>query len=297
MNPVQSVGTTGCQRGLTEFWENQTQPTPTPQMTQRQKKRQSKDTDTTSKKTKKHLVTRRIQITNNTLSLEPSTPSGAASPKTESWGDPIDSKWDGYIRLASRNIGGLGIHANNIKEEYLKEWIVNSEIDCIGIQELNLNLRQCTYRDRIQERMKSSAWEFFKMASGYNKHHEGRQKHLFGGTMVLAYGQFCHRVLSSGADERGLGRWAWLHIKGTKNASTRIISAYRPCKTRSVLHNSTVYRQQVKRLKELDLDICPLDQYTIDLIALLRKRIAAGDKIVLMIDSNEDVRNGSFNAE
>ena len=58
-----------------------------------------------------------------------------------------------------------------------------------------------------------------------------------------------------------------------------------------------MYRQQVKRLKELDLDICPLDQCTIDLIALLRKWIAAGDKIVLMIDSNEDVRNGSFNAE
>ena len=115
--------------------------------------------------------------------------------------------------------------------------------------------------------------------------------------MVLAHGQLCHRFFSTGADERGLGRWAWLHIHGTRRASARIISVYRPCKTTSVLQNSTVYKQQVKHLKDKDIDICPLEQFSIDLLALLQKWMAAGDKIILLIDSNEDIRDGTFDRE
>ena len=158
----------------------------------------------------------------------------------------MGTKRDGYIRITSKNIGGLGKFAGNTKEEYFKEWIINSEIDCIGVQEHNLNLRVCTDKDRISERMKTVAWEFFKVVSGYNKHHTGSNRHLFGGTMVLTQGQFCHRVATTGADELGLSRWSWMHVKGVNKASARIISAYRPCKTTSAIRNSTVYRQQLK---------------------------------------------------
>lgn len=240
------------------------------------------------------MTNRRIQITHDAIQLEPIPPGGQSSSRTEAWGDPISIKRDGYIRIASRNIGGIGIHAHNTKEEYLKEWIVNSNIDCIGLQELNVNLKQCNYRDRMSERMKCAAWEFYKIATSYNKHHVGKQKHLFGGTMIMTHGQLCHRVLTTGADERGLGRWAWIHIHGTKKASARIISVYRPCRTNSSTHNSTVYKQQVKYFKDNDIDTCPLEQFSIDLMALLQKWITAGDKIILLVDSNEDIRDGNF---
>lgn len=234
-----------------------------------------------------------MQLDASALTFQPRTPSGPKN-KKEFWGDALETKQDGYIRIASRNIGGLGICAGNSKEEHLKQWIVNSEIDCIGIQEHNINIKQYRDKERISERMKSAAWEFFRISTGYNKHHERDNKHLFGGTIVLTQGQFCHRVATTGADERGLGRWAWMHVKGINKASARIILAYRPCKTNSDLHNSTVYRQHYKRLKETDIDECPIQQFQFDLIQLIQKWMKNGDKIILMVDSNEDIRDGTF---
>ena len=58
-----------------------------------------------------------------------------------------------------------------------------------------------------------------------------------------------------------------------------------------------MYKQHLKHLKDSDIDTCPLKQYSKDLIPLLRKWMSDGDKIVLLIDSNDDVRSGSFDRE
>ena len=144
-------------------------PTPRPQITQRQKKRDSRSqTSTPTIASKKHRANRRLCVVSNELCLEPKPNRGQSDSRLEHWGDKLSAKKDGFIRIASRNIGGLGIHAHNTKEEHLKEWIVNSDIDCIGLQEININVKHCQYRDRISERMKCAAWKFFKVSTGYN---------------------------------------------------------------------------------------------------------------------------------
>ena len=220
--------------------------------------------------------------------------SSALAANKDSWGDKMGEKKDGFLRLASRNIGGIDVYAGNSKEEELKTWIVNSEFDIFGLQELNLNVSKCRDRERIGERMKSPAWEFFNTATGHNKHYTGNKKMLYGGTMLLAQGQQCHRVASSGADERGLGRWAWFLLHGKDRIKTRVVTAYRPCKTTKLTSTGTVYNQHLQYFKDQNIDTCPLTMFDNDLTALIQKWIRQGEKVVLMIDSNDDINTGAF---
>lgn len=97
----------------------------------------------------------------------------------EFWGDSMDNKKEGSIRFVSKNIQGLGIVAGNHKEDELKAWIVNRDIDIIGIQEPNVNWYKCKIRDRFSERIRSPEWEYVKYSVAFNRH-DTQFKHQFG---------------------------------------------------------------------------------------------------------------------
>ena len=260
---------------------------------EKQKNKDDQQISITRKKKRKFDEQRQLTSVNGTIQLSANRSQKLTANK-DVWGDKMEDKKEGYIRLMSRNIGGLGIIPGNQKEEELKTWIVNSEVDIIGLQELNINIMQCRDRERIGERMKTPAWEHYRVTTGHNKHYSGKKKHLYGGTMMLAQGQHCHRIASMGADERGLGRWTWFLLSGVDKIKTRIISAYRPCKTNKVTSNGTVYRQHLQYYKDNDIDDCPLQMFDKELLELIRKCIRQREKVILMIDLNEDINQGEF---
>ena len=63
---------------------------------------------------------------------------------------------ESLIRIVSRNIGGLRVEIGNMKEDELKSWIVNKEIDICGIQEMGINWANCRGRSTLTERLKFS---------------------------------------------------------------------------------------------------------------------------------------------
>lgn len=133
----------------------------------------------------------------------------------EFWGDCLTNKSDGCIRVVSKNIQGLGVTAGNSKEDELKSCIVNKSIDLIGIQEPNVNWYKCKNRDRFSERIIGPEWKFVRYSVAFNKH-DNKSKQQFGGSITMGFDQITHRVSGSGADERGLGRWSWVLLKGKK---------------------------------------------------------------------------------
>jgi len=102
----------------------------------------------------------------------------------ESWGDEMEMMDESLIRIVSRNIGGLRVEIGNMKEDELKSWIVNKEIDICGIQEMGINWENCRGRSTLTERLKFSGWEFSKVVASHNKHCLiGRSQH--GGTATF----------------------------------------------------------------------------------------------------------------
>lgn len=125
----------------------------------------------------------------------------------EKWGDDSSYKSEGCLRFVSRNIGGLRLSVGNEKELELKQWLTNNSVDCIGIQETNINWLVCGDTEFFSERMKYVGFEFTRTTTSHNKH-AGKRKYLHGGTAVMCHDQLTHRVLGTGVDNRGLGRWS-----------------------------------------------------------------------------------------
>ncbi len=81
---------------------------------------------------------------------------------------------------------------------------------------------------------------------------------------------------------------------GMNGHNTRIITAYNPCKNKSV-NSGTSYQQQrryfITRKKDLT---CPLVLFRRDLIKQLKEWQTAGDKIILFMDHNKYVTKGAL---
>ena len=108
---------------------------------EKQKNKDDQQISITRKKKRKFDEQRQLTSVNGTIQLTANRSQKLTANK-DVWGDKMEDKKEGYIRLMSRNIGGLGIIPGNQKEEELKTWIVNSEVDIIGLQELNINIME-----------------------------------------------------------------------------------------------------------------------------------------------------------
>ena len=224
------------------------------------------------------------------------TPDGSARIKksihnddeTEPWGDPLIEKNDNIIRIVSKQIGGLGIKAGNSKERELKEWIVDNDIDCLGLQETNVFWKKCNDKSQFRERMRHHKWDFVRTSTAFNKH-EFTSLNQFGGTAIVTTNVVASRVCCTGADETGLGRWAWVQYRGKNKTFARVITVYQPHKPADEkLHPKSVYRQQQRYWMDHKSDMCPLSHLQDDLCALLQKWIINQERIVVLIDANEN---------
>ena len=208
--------------------------------------------------------------------------------KTETFGDSMKTKHCDSIRLVGQNIGCLGVRAfNNHKQDMGKEWLIKNNIDICCWQELGIALHMTKHQDRIHERMRDHRWGRIRI-SATNNRHESIDKMQFGGTMAMAMNSTAARVHASGADETGLGRWAWLLFEGHNSYRTRVISAYIPCKQQGK-KDATVYAQHQRYYNSKGKNGCPRRNMIIELTDQIEKWQRKSENIVLFIDCNENL--------
>lgn len=190
----------------------------------------------------------------------------------------------------------LRVVAGNPKEDELKSWIVNKNIDLIGIQEVNINWNKCNNKYRFSERIRNPAWEFARYSVAFNKH-DKKYRHQYGGCISLGVEQVIHRISGSGVDERGLGRWSWLLLEGKDKVQVRVVTVYQPNLHKLSSQCGSVYSQQRAQLLKENIDRCPLEVFREDLVSQLKTWIKMKNKIIITIDANEDVRQGPLSKE
>ena len=214
----------------------------------------------------------------------------------DGWGDSFGEKKEGHLRITSRNIGGLLVKLNNKKELDLKNWIKEKDIDIIGIQEPNINWSRCNQNERFTYRMRSMNWRFLRGATSHNKHFDSHSKSMFGGTITAAFEETAQTTTATGSDQTGLGRWSWIKIE-SKRFTTRIISVYKPNIVKDPEKPGAVYMQHYKYWMSKDKDGCPNEIFEKHLVEQVVKWRAKKEKIVLMIDMNEDVRKAKLTSK
>ena len=112
------------------------------------------------------------------------------------------------------------------------------------------------------------------------------------GTCMVANEEVSQYITSQGSDEEGLGRWSWMRLAGI-GAVTRIITAYIPCVTRKKSITATIAQQ--KRYRRLQGEYqCPRKKLRRDLVAKMLHWREEGDKLILILDGNENMKNGQL---
>lgn len=172
------------------------------------------------------------------------------------------------VRIVFENVNGLGIDSSlEWKNHRFITMAKELEFDIVGRSELHLNWSKAKSHQRLRERLRQCRWDKLEVCAAHNKH---ENLHFFQpeGTSMLALYQVAFRVSASGADSAGLGRWAWMLLRG-KGVNVRFISAYQTCMMRAE-EKYTVWVQQQRYLKYVKKEqVTPREAFQHDLTAAI----------------------------
>lgn len=100
-------------------------------------------------------------------------------------------------------------------------------LDAVGISECNVHWKMVPIQFCLPERTRGW-WESMHLNTAYYSAFQGLVRHQAGGVSLWSINKGAHRVMESGVDARGLGRWAWTRYRGKQGINLRLVTAYRP---------------------------------------------------------------------
>jgi hypothetical protein len=207
---------------------------------------------------------------------------------SEAFGHWIKKKKDCFWIVAG-NLGGFPAKATDEKNKGLRLYIEDLDADAIAMSETSRAWHLVSVGDKMPER--TFGWyQALHIASSYYKSYEGSQATQYGGTTVWSRNTGTHRVMESGHDKLGIGRWTWTRYRGKQDHSLRVISAYRPVLNKS--GTTSVWSQQRSFFDARNNDCCPRDIFVGDLVTEVQSWMESGDHIILGIDANEPIQSG-----
>jgi hypothetical protein len=182
------------------------------------------------KSKKKHSQYNQFDINGNNLTLQ----------DAEAFGNIKKTKGDNTIRIGLQNMQLLPENAKHYKSRQTIDYIQQGEYDAFLMTELGLCWPKLAASDqwfaRVLGKLQDSMATF-----AYNDQEMSITKYIqYGGVGIVASSAFKHRIIGSGKDPSGLGRWVWIRIQRKEGHTTHITSAYRPCQSEGA---GTVFQQ------------------------------------------------------
>ena len=200
----------------------------------------------------------------------------------EPWGDVSSLKSHNCFRIAFQNINGFNNHPH-IKIHSLFQHMSDYQIDAFGAAEANTNWTRTSslYEQTL------GLFESRRVVTSHLTAQSFPQAYQPGGVFILARDQLANRSFTSSNDPRRLGRWASLSFRGRDSVIFRFVVVYRPVKAPGA---TTAYGQQSTALSLEGISNCPRVQLLEDLSAQLTTWLSSGERIVLAVDFNADIR-------
>ena len=198
------------------------------------------------------------------------------------WGDIYQYKSKTSFRFGYQNINGL-MNDTDIKMKSLHNHMVDNNIDVFGVTEANTNW---TKTSSLQVRT-LGLFAARRTATSFLTAYPFPQLYQPGGTFIFARDQMAYRSFQAQSDPQQLGRWSSLTFRGINEVITRIVVVYRPIKAAGAF---TAYNQQVTALQMKGNMTCPRQQLLLDLGEMITKWLEGGERLVIAIDFNDDVR-------
>ncbi len=206
----------------------------------------------------------------------------------EDFGDPLTKKQDTAMRVVLQNVGRLPSYKHHSKSIGWLDFIISSQTDVALMTEVGLRWNRVDPGDQWNERL-AMKFRASRSVMAYNSKDQDDSVYQFGGVGITITDEMAHRVVETGKDPYGMGRWAWSRIRGQEGVHTRTVSVYRPCQ---IGGPESVGAQHRRVMSQLDRDEDPRAAVYRDLGQDVEKWLADGDNLIIGIDANEDIRTG-----
>lgn len=208
------------------------------------------------------------------------------------FGDPWPrQKKSSVFRLAYANINGFDTEVyNNSSVTSLRQWLYEINPDIFLGCEPQINWKKMPWDGKLRNWFRTGEQQ--RITFGYNIHeahlHNRRQ---YGGTFIIVSGPSADRVVATGVDPSGLGRWCWARFTASNNRSITAYIVYRPVR-QSRNHSLSTYMQQSRYLESISDYMCPRRALLRDLQKDINQRIVLGDSLIIAGDFNDDISRG-----
>jgi hypothetical protein len=147
----------------------------------------------------------------------------------EAFGDNLLRKPAHTFRIMLQNINNMSSSAHHYASRQIVDCITKHKLDAYLMTEVGLCWPKLSEYDQWSERTLRKV-QHHKSIFGFNTTQLEHSKRLQpGGVGICATDEAVHRVISSGQDPSGLGRWAWIRMQGKAGRTIWIATAYRPC--------------------------------------------------------------------
>jgi hypothetical protein len=161
----------------------------------------------------------------------------------------------------------------------------------INLIETNIKWEKYDYRANTEKLLRNT-FGSTNIAYSTSDEHVEESHYTPGGTVTAALGHWAIRVLQSGKDPTGCGRWSYICL-GNKNKKFAIVTVYR------VGHNhdtgdATAFQQQYRTQyadETARVEINPHKQTMIDLEYFTEKLKTDGFEVAMFIDANETLKH------
>jgi len=141
----------------------------------------------------------------------------------------VPQKQSSSICIIFQNVHGLPKHNHHPKNDSLRCFLTEHQVDVMGMSEVNVAWHQVNFHERLGSR--TSEWfESRHVMTAWNQHESFHSTVQTGGVAVLTINKLTYQVALMGCNPTGLGRWMWTHFWGKHAHHTHVITCYRPIK-------------------------------------------------------------------
>ena len=186
-----------------------------------------------------------------------------------------------------------GMSSNPRKLEEIWRLAEKYDVDGISVVEVGVNWGYFRPLARLKSWCDKIALREVRATESYNIHAPVSSSAQQGGTAIILRHGISEFAPGVSHDFKGLGRWASWLISAAHDHSTRVVTAYCPGKSKKT-GPGTVYCQHLTEINKCGLDCTPYQSFVTDLTSQLRCWRAAGERLILLMDANEHVLNGTI---
>ena len=185
------------------------------------------------------------------------------------------------------NINTLPSEKNRVKLDLWRNLVTTSDINVVV--ETNKDQRYLQSQDKTENLIKgwwqrSSARDEFLIEERNKNNTDTRQQ---GGVSMIKTNSLLDHICQSGGDERNLGRWRWITLRGKQGRKTTIIGTYRTENGWVTSNNQlAAIRNTEDGAKNL---LEPTELWFSDLKELIQEKQDNGHSIILCGDFNDDM--------